>query len=483
MTSKLKLETEALHRELDSMLPSTVEVEEGDELIVRSTAEIAEVKYSAGNDENDEEEEYEDDEYGEDEDYDEEENHQFQHDEEAVPYQNELSKTIHKVGKTTITKGQAALFGIKQPKKQEVTGENLDAKLNSSLNRVLGRIKHLSEPRKSDLSHIKSEDDYESTFKPSRSKKALMAMRNPGCGYDFIDRLEAEKDGFLARAFSSNGKSKVEELKQQDAEERYKVSLDKLACPQCKAKQSFDEFWEKKRFCQRCQVRYVKLNVCDPVAFEKRMKKKEEERQRKIKQVEQEMYSYKKREYKRPKDFTLDLPSGAGPRSASPINNKYNGDAKSDSRGDSRETTKSAPIIKPAAIVAIDSSSTGVGINQDVTIDGKGGVPAEVLLQKLAQNNQAKAAALEDTILAMESKKKKAAAFMEDTKKGKSVDVRGMKKTGKTKNANTKRRSSKENIRNESESKSKASHDSKREQEMKSKVAEEADKFMDLLKY
>merc|ERR1712070_257591 len=101
--------------------------------------------------------------------------------------------------------------------------------------------------------------------------------------------------------------------------------------------------------------------------------------------------------------------------------------------------------------------STGVGINQDVTIDGKGGVPAEVLLQKLAQNNQAKAAALEDTILAMESKKKKAAAFMEDTKKGKSVDVRGMKKTGKTKNANTKRRSSKENIRNESESKSKAS--------------------------
>lgn len=481
MAAELKLETEALHREIDTMLTAGGEVEEGDELIVKSTAEIAEVKYSARDDG-----EYEDyDEYNTDEDYDEEENHQFQQDKEAVPYQSELSKTLHKVGKTTITKGQAALFGIKQPKRQEPTAEKLAEKLNSSFNKVLGKIKSLSEPRKSDLSHVKSEDDYESTFKPSRSKKALLAMRAAGCGYDFIDRLESEKDGFLARAFSNNGKSKVDELKQQEAEERYKVSLDKLACPQCKAKQSFDEFWEKKRFCQRCQVRYVKLNVCDPVAFERRMKKQEEKRQHKIKKVEQEMYSYKKKEYKKPKEFALDLPSGSGPRSASP--NKYKEETKSNRPGKSLndgESKSAGSIIKPAAMINIDSSSTGVGLNKEITFDDRG-VPAEVLLRKLAQNNQAKAAALEGTILAMEGTKKEAAAFMEGTKKGKTVDVSGMKKASKAKGGSTKRRGSKENVknvRNESESKSKANQDSKREKETKSKAGDD-DKFMDLLSY
>ena len=121
----------------------------------------------------------------------------------------------------------------------------------------------------------------------------------------------------MKRAFDNKDgeMTSLEKVKKADAEEEYKLSKDKLQCPvhwanhKCIREQSFNEFWEKKRFCPQCKVRFVKVNVCDPEKFNRRMKEKEIQRQKRLKEIEAKMYSYEKPKYSRPKDFTLDLPS------------------------------------------------------------------------------------------------------------------------------------------------------------------------------
>ena len=43
--------------------------------------------------------------------------------------------------------------------------------------------------------------------------------------------------------------------------EDYEARLDKLICPSCRKPQSFDEFFEKKRNCSQCKLKFEKLNV------------------------------------------------------------------------------------------------------------------------------------------------------------------------------------------------------------------------------
>lgn len=59
-------------------------------------------------------------------------------------------------------------------------------------------IKNISRPRDTDLSDIPREP--EPTFKPSKTKEAINAMRNKKCGYDFVERLN-EREDFWGRMY------------------------------------------------------------------------------------------------------------------------------------------------------------------------------------------------------------------------------------------------------------------------------------------
>ena len=56
------------------------------------------------------------------------------------------------------------------------------------------------------------------TFKPSKSKAAVAAMKSKDCGYDFLENLENNGDGFIKRmdAFESYRRNKF----QRDQEEQ-----------------------------------------------------------------------------------------------------------------------------------------------------------------------------------------------------------------------------------------------------------------------
>ncbi len=219
------------------------------------------------------------------------------------PYRGALSKPVIKAGNTVISAAQARLFGLTDFKGGV---KEVDPDVNAK--NTLRRIHNLTKIVSKDLSYIQSEDDIESTFKPKRSAKAESAMRNPACGYDFVDRLEKEENGFLERAESgSKSGGKNNKVLKDQAEMDYEASHDKLGCPQCKRLQSFDEFWEKKRMCQVCNVRYVKVNVSSGAALLRRMKVAEEKRQENLKKASEEMYGYKPFKPSRLKDHYSDL--------------------------------------------------------------------------------------------------------------------------------------------------------------------------------
>jgi hypothetical protein len=113
-------------------------------------------------------------------------------DENSKPYQNKLQAEVVRKKNTSITMSQAKLFGIPMDKtgKVSVPGAR-PPDTDKQLTKILSRIGKMSDPVQSDLSHIKSEDDLESTFKPQKSAAALALMRNPKLGYDFIEKVSA----------------------------------------------------------------------------------------------------------------------------------------------------------------------------------------------------------------------------------------------------------------------------------------------------
>jgi len=301
------------------------------------------------------------------------------------PYQNPLTKPVFAAGGTTIGLSQAKLFGL--------LDENGNIKLKAAPPDVLSKdlskgfavLDEMSQPRELDLSHVVTEDAVESTFKPERSKQAQNAMRNPRCGYDFIERLENETGGFLERAFGNEkSKSKAEKLLMETAKEDYVASHDKLACPSCKREQTFDEFWEKKRNCSSCQKRYEKVNVCNGASFEKRMKEQEEARQAKLKLAESAVYGKKEKTQpaSRPKEMLPKSRSGA----------------KRGEDGDQGEDEEASP-----------EGAGGGGIA--LPIGGRSNTGE--LLKKLAKLNNDKQDLLDATIAAAQQKGKLASEFLD----------------------------------------------------------------------
>ena len=246
--------------------------------------------------------------------------------------------------------------------------------------------------------------------------------------------MESEKDGFLKRAFDNKDgeMTSLEKIKKADAEEEYKLSKDKLECPvhmanhKCRREQSFTEFWEKKRYCPQCKVRFVKMNVCDPHKFDKRMKENEIKRQERLKKVEDSMYNYEKPKYRRPKDFAVDLPSshvdaGGGKKGKAGAKQEFVDDAafigkagSSDVSGQPRE-----PVVKSVGkvYVPVRGEKDGDGGEEGKTEEE---LSAE-LLEKLATLNSSKAALMEEVVAAAESKVKQAKDFDRSTTEAKVV--------------------------------------------------------------
>eukprot|EP00605_Chrysophyceae_sp_TOSAG23-4_P001341 GSChrysophyteH1.ASY1.ANO1.1458.1 assembled CDS len=214
------------------------------------------------------------------------------------PYQSSLTKPVIKSGGTTISLSQGKLFGILDSSGKPTSRAKASAPLDpdESIKKTLNRIDKLTEVKKKDLSCIRTEDDIELSIKIGTSKAARSAMEN--CGYDFVEDPKP-KD--------------VTDVMTKIAEEDYAVSKNKLGCPICKKFQSFDEYIERKRICSSCSkpgkdVRYVKLNVCDGIGFERRMRDAEKKRQERMLKATKEAYPEPKfTAKKRPQDRMVAL--------------------------------------------------------------------------------------------------------------------------------------------------------------------------------
>ena len=204
-------------------------------------------------------------------------------------YQNKLCKPVVAVGNTKIGLSQAKLFGL------------LDDKGNVKINKGPGvdrgnqhkKILAMSKPREIDPDLIDNASEKPS-FAPSRTKEALNAMKNPKCGYDFVNRMKDDTSTFLDRVDRGAGKKGNYTKAELDTlEADYAIKLDKLQCPQCKKPQSFDEYIEKKRNCSQCNKKFDKLNVTSGISFAAKAQEKEAERRAKLRAQEVAMYGEK----------------------------------------------------------------------------------------------------------------------------------------------------------------------------------------------
>ncbi len=144
------------------------------------------------------------------------------------------------------------------------------------------QINNMSRKTPVDLSHIKTDEDLELTFKPAKSEEALRAMNNQKCGYDFMRELNTKGQFMKRNDVVKSGPSKAV-LDQMEAD--YEARLDKLVCPKCEKPQSFKSFFEHKRECLNCKVRFEKKSIFNRRDFERRTAEaalKKEARLRKV---------------------------------------------------------------------------------------------------------------------------------------------------------------------------------------------------------
>ncbi len=203
---------------------------------------------------------------------------------DSNPYQSQLNAPVIVVGKTKLGLGKAKLYGLVNDD-GELIGKNSKSS-NADKAKQRKYLDKISKPR--DASEVAVPDDLP-TFKPVKNKEAELAMRNPRCGYDFVDRLKSRGD-FLDRAFGNATDEKKQKKLLESAEADYDAKLDKLACPQCKKEQSFLEYYEKRRYCSQCKEKFCKLNIFNPSTFERRMKEQEVKRKQGLDDIDNEMY-------------------------------------------------------------------------------------------------------------------------------------------------------------------------------------------------
>ncbi|KAF0694003.1 Aste57867_15084 [Aphanomyces stellatus] len=126
-------------------------------------------------------------------------------------------------------------------------------------------VEKLSKPRRkpvqrNDVVHATFDDAKNCRFYPKKTKASLAAMRNPACGYDFVNRNEDDDEGsakgFLARmeAAEINRRKRIDTTR---GEEEYNLRQNKKQCPKCGMTQSYAEFRDKKKRCTFCGVLFA----------------------------------------------------------------------------------------------------------------------------------------------------------------------------------------------------------------------------------
>jgi len=190
-----------------------------------------------------------------------------------------------RIGRMTLSETQAKLYGLKKdPKKPKFVVPTYKAAAERSKRSRLSaaKMEKISKPVRKFNSRTPQTFALESektncTFKPSKSKAAVAAMKSNDCGYDFLDNLEKEGEGFIKRmdAFENYRRSKF----QRDQEEQYyNHCVDKKQCPNCGQLQTYDEWRDKRMICNADRCSHDSFKYCIPNAFmmerfERRMEK------------------------------------------------------------------------------------------------------------------------------------------------------------------------------------------------------------------
>lgn len=109
------------------------------------------------------------------------------------------------------------------------------------------------------LKHSTYDDAKESTFRPCIGKKKSAKATRSGHGDDSDgERKEDSRYGFIQRQ-EAEERNRREELAFKQGRVDYDAKLNKKVCPNCLAKQSYDEVKEKRKLCPNCRVPYVHL--------------------------------------------------------------------------------------------------------------------------------------------------------------------------------------------------------------------------------
>ena len=189
----------------------------------------------------------------------------------------------------SLTYAQAKLFGmVDKAGKVRLPMCNNDYKHTMGKNNVKF-LKKLSDSSTKPKKKIVTDDDIHCTFRPKKDPKALKAMKNSRCGYDFLNREETSN--FLNRIHNTSERSQNKKDKYLEAD--YEAKLDKLVCPKCKKEQSYDEYKNKVRECKLCNQRFGPSLVISQQRFESKLKKNETKRLEKLSEVEKKVYEYK----------------------------------------------------------------------------------------------------------------------------------------------------------------------------------------------
>ncbi|OQS05462.1 hypothetical protein THRCLA_02414 [Thraustotheca clavata] len=136
-------------------------------------------------------------------------------------------------------------------------------------------------------SFASDEDERHCRFYPKKTKSQLAAMKNPACGYDFVNHFDDEdqKDDFVARSEAAEY-NRQKRLQATRGEEEYNLRQNKKQCPRCSMTQSYAEFRDKKKRCTFCGVLFALPKAWGDIAneFLERMEIGEEEK--KIRQTQ-----------------------------------------------------------------------------------------------------------------------------------------------------------------------------------------------------
>jgi hypothetical protein len=144
---------------------------------------------------------------------------------------------------------------------QSVSGDTKSKLAYEAMRRSTSRLSAPSQPGPSridtlidpTLKYSTLSDAKECTFRPCIAGKAH-AKKKRG-GEDDDGPKEDAKYGFISRQ-EAEERNRRENLTFEMGKAKYDALIDKKACPECGAKQSYDEVKEKRKVCPNCRVEY-----------------------------------------------------------------------------------------------------------------------------------------------------------------------------------------------------------------------------------